>query len=62
MMERIGFSSELEARKCVSWLNNNYQVPAYVVTAGKSDRAKIFLEVSERWSEVVYLNFKKFIV
>lgn len=62
MMERIGFSSELEARRSLSWLNNIYQVPGYIVPAGKSDRAKVFIEVSERWAEEVRLNFKDFIL
>lgn len=62
MMERIGFSSELEARRCLSWLNNNYQVPGYIVTAGSRDKAKVFVDVPERLAEEVYLKFKEFIV
>ena len=61
-MERIGFNSVIEAHRCISWLNNYYQVPAYLVTAGKDDKAKVFLEVSERWADEVRLNFKKYIV
>ena len=62
MMVRIGFSSEFEAHNCRSWLNNIYQVPGYIVTAGPGDLAKVFIEVSERWSEEVRLNFKEFIL
>ena len=62
MMERIGFKEVIKAKQAIAELNNVYQSPAYTVSAGAADKAKIYIDVSPAFADYVYLNYKEYII